>query len=502
MKKRIILVFVCLFLFKVYGFAFILSETDNAIFSLDSYLRTDVTGFKNTVDLDSANKDDNSVFLGIDYSLGFRYEHKNSDLACYLRFERNGPGDYSAPLFAHNTLMTSGGVIEEYRDDELLPQIEECWLEAPLNDRLFFKTGLYTYEVGKGFSLNGSYENYGLTFAYVLEDLVLRIYYCRPDVVYKNHLGPRIRQDEEQEYKYEHNASNFFATDVKINMGKNTFWPYIGVLADHTSPDKRYDLFTSPVKRDILGTAGFSWDFAEDNWSWSLELARNFGYAESADADYKDITHTGYLIFAQTGYSFGRLTPSFELLVASGNKTPSDAADDTTLTSGKNRAFSSYSPLNMNLGDSISACNVDSRPVVAMGCGYGLQYGVPRPGTLATSDFDNLIMPILGLEYGLNDKLSLGLDVSFMRSFEKSVATLNGENIYLSRDLGREIDMFIDYQLNENTLVSFLGGYFFPGKYYKENRDDVSGSLFNPYVRGDGSSDYAYQLELSLEFKF
>jgi len=50
--------------------------------------------------------------------------------------------------------------------------------------------------------------------------------------------------------------------------------------------------------------------------------------------------------------------------------------------------------------------------------------------------------------------------------------------------------------------VSLLGGYFFPGRYYKELRDDTTGSLFSPFVRGDGSPDCAYQLELSMELKF
>jgi hypothetical protein len=50
-------------------------------------------------------------------------------------------------------------------------------------------------------------------------------------------------------------------------------------------------------------------------------------------------------------------------------------------------------------------------------------------------------------------------------------------------------------------MISLLGGYFIPGKYYKEKRDDTP-SLFSPYVRGDGNTDSAYQIELSVEFNF
>jgi hypothetical protein len=68
--------------------------------------------------------------------------------------------------------------------------------------------------------------------------------------------------------------------------------------------------------------------------------------------------------------------------------------------------------------------------------------------------------------------------------------------------LGKEIDLFLDYQLNGNVLISLAGGYFVPGKYYKEERDDKGGSLFSPYVRGDGKADNAYQIELSVELKY
>ena len=50
--------------------------------------------------------------------------------------------------------------------------------------------------------------------------------------------------------------------------------------------------------------------------------------------------------------------------------------------------------------------------------------------------------------------------------------------------------------------VGFLGGYFIPGKYYKEKRDDEDGSTFSPFVRGDGHANNAYQLEFYVELTF
>jgi len=478
-------------------------ETENCIFSMEGYLRNDLVSFKNIVDLDSSNSDDTSTYLGIDYSLAFKSEFKDGGSKFYLKLERNGPFDYSAPLFVHNTLMNSGGVIDKYRHEELLPGVEEFWADIPLFDILRFKSGLYTYEVGNGFSLNGGYENYGFSVYGELNNFNWRFYYCRPDLVYKNHLGPYIHQEEEQGIKYEHGSSNFFAADAKIETGGNSFQPYVGVLSDHTSEGKRDNDFSAPIKKDLLGTFGIAWNLKQDNLCFKTEMAHNFGKAESADAAYKDVYHTGYLLYAGLDYYLGKITPSFQFLLCSGNKVSLEEAADETLTSGKNRAFSYLSPLNKNLGDSISSSNSDMRPIVATGAGWGLNYGIPRPGTFYSSDFDNLIMPSLGFDLNITEKLCLGLYGYYLRSFAKGVGTWNGEAKYLSRDLGSELDTFIDYKLNKNATISFTGGYFFPGRYYKEERDDdTDGSLFSPFVRGDGKADAAYQVELSLELSF
>ena len=502
MSRKLSIFLIGVFFINGICYAATVLETENFVLSMESYLRNDVVSFKNVVDLDSANSDDTTTYLGIDYSLGFKGAFKNNSLNFYLKLERNGPGDCNAPLSVHNTLMTSGGVIEEYRNDELLPQVEEFWLDAPLRNNFRFKLGLYTYEVGNGFSLNGSYENYGFTLSRESEDFSWRLYYCRPDVVYKNHLGPRIRQDQEQEYVYNHNAANFFATDAKFNIGNNVFWPYVGILADYTAPEKRDNAFTAPIKRDLLGTFGLAWNLKQNNLSWALEAAHNFGKAESSDPEYKDVYHTGYMAYTDIDYRLGKFIPTLQFLLCSGNKVTPEMASNTTLTSSKNRAFSYYSPLNKNLGDSISASHADIRPMVAMASGYGLNYGVPRPKTFSVSDFDNIVITSLGSDFEVTKKLCLGLYGYYLRAFAKPVGTLNEEARYLSRELGYETDLFIDYQINQNILFSLSGGWFFPGKYYKEERDGTTESLFSPFVRGDTDADSAYQIEISMEFKF
>ncbi|MBU4303779.1 MAG: hypothetical protein KJ931_05320 [Candidatus Omnitrophica bacterium] len=478
-------------------------NTEQLALRLDTYLRTDLVSFKNVVDLDSQNKDGQTTYLGIDYSFAINGEFKNSPNKFYLKFERNGPYDYSAPLFIQNTLINSGGRVEKYRNAELLPQVEEFWLDNKLGGNFGLKTGLYIYEVGNGFSLNGGYENYGVTFYHQAQNIFWRLYYCRPDLVYKNILGPHIQQEAEQGQKYEPNAANFFATDIKITAGKQVFWPYIGMLADYTSSGKRDNLFAAPIKKDLLGTFGAAWEYAADDFGLKLEAARNFGYAQSQDSEYKDIRHTGYMFYSGLNYVLGKFVPELQFLFCSGNKETLDMAanPEELYISGKNRAFSYSSPTNRNLSDTVSSSNVDMLPIVAMGGGYGLNYGVPRPGTFYSGDFENLIMPSAGFDYNFTEKLCVSLYGYYLRAFSRPVGTLGGEGKYLSRDLGMEADLFIDYKATQQLSVGFLGGYFIPGRYYREKRD-VDATLFSPYLRGDGNANNAYQLEFYVELKF
>ncbi|MDP3042215.1 MAG: hypothetical protein Q8N62_05805 [Candidatus Omnitrophota bacterium] len=478
-------------------------NTEQLALRLDTYLRTDLISFKNVVDLDSQNKDDQTTYLGVDYSFAITAEFKNSPNKFYLKLERNGPYDYSAPLFIQNTLINSGGRVEKYRDAELLPKVEEFWLDSKFGDNFGLKLGMHIYEVGNGFSLNGGYENYGVTFYQQDQNIFWRLYYCRPDLVYRNILGPHIQQEVDHGQKYEPNAANFFATDIKITAGKQTFWPYIGMLADYTSSGKRDNLFAAPIKKDLLGTFGAAWEYAADDFGLKLEAARNFGYAQSQDSEYKDIQHTGYMFYSGLNYVLGKFVPELQFLFCSGNKETLDMAanPEELYVSGKNRAFSYSSPTNRNLSDTVSSSNVEMLPIVAMGGGYGLNYGVPRPGTFYSGDFENLIMPSIGFDYNFTDKLCVGLYGYYLRAFSRPVGTLDGEGKYLSRDLGMEADLFVDYKATKKISVGFLGGYFIPGRYYREKRD-VDATLFSPYLRGDGNANNAYQLEFYVELKF
>ena len=490
-----------------YGYP--LFETENLILSMDSYLRTDLITFKNVVDLDSANSQDSTTYLGLDYSLAFNLNFKEEDQRLYLKLERNGPFDYDAPVFIHNKLIVSDlSRIEAYRDDELLPQVEEFWFELPLmNAPLKLKAGLFPYEVGKGFAQGtGTFENYGFNLVYLGDNFSWRFHYFRPDLVYKTRLGPKIRQEKEQGISYEPNAANYFAFDTTFLSGCNKFQPFIGLLLDRTSEDKRINKFATPVDKEMLGIMGLDYDVNIKDLSMGFEIARNFGKAESISEDFKDVEHKGYLLYATASYNIGKFSPHCQFLLSSGNKVTTEMVDnvDEKFSSGANKAFSIYSPLNTNLSDSLSPV-AGSPPLVFFGWGYGLNYGVGvnRPSTLADNGIlENLIMPSLGFDYNFTDKFSATLDWWYLLANEKGVGSFNEVAKELSRNLGQEIDLSFSYDINKHINIGLYTGYFLPGKYFEEERDDTEGSLFTPFARGDGSADPAYQIELVVEFTF
>ncbi|MDD5045020.1 MAG: alginate export family protein [Candidatus Omnitrophica bacterium] len=484
---------------------------DNEAFSLalSGYLQTDVISVDNVVDLDSHNKEDRFTYFGIDYSLGFHVTLKKPDHKFYLKLERNGPYDYDAPLFIHNKLTVAGPrEIRAYRNEELLPQAEEFWYDLPIKlSTVRLKAGLFGYEIGKGYAMGtGTYENYGAMLYQTGENFVWRLSYLRPDLVYKTRLGPRIKQEVDEGIGYQPNAANFFAIDATFNVGKNSLQPFLTVLSDYTHEDKRSNLFSTTTDRDILGMFGLSADFIFDKLSLGLELAHNFGQAKSNNADFKDIEHKGYLMYADASYDLGKFSPHMQFLFSSGNKVTTEMVDngDTFFPGGSNNAFSIYSPFNTNFFDSLSP-STDSLPLVFFGWGYGLSYGLGlyRPSTFADDGiYENMLMPSLGFNYQFTEKLSATFDWWYLRANERGVGKLNNVARELSRDLGNEVDLRLSYDISEHLNISLYTGYFWPGKYFREERDDTDGSLFTPFVRGDGEADDAYQIELVAAFEF
>lgn len=506
--KLFVLLIAC-FILVGCAYSYPIFETENFVFSVESYLMLDLINFKNVVGLDSNNKDDKTTYLGIDYSLGFKSEYRNNGPIFYLKLERNGPYDYDAPLFINHKLTVPGPrQIKPYSNTELLPQVEEFWLDLPiLSIPLRLKAGLFPYEIGKGFAQGtGTFENYGVSLCYSADNFNWRFHYFRPDLVYKTKLGPTIRQERQEGILYQTNAANYFTFDMTFLTQGHKLQPFASLLLDSTSEGKRDNTFVTPTDKELLGIFGLDYDFSFRDFSLGLEIARNFGVAYSNNDDFKDVEHKGYLLYATAAYNIGKFSPHCQFLLSSGNKVTTEMVDngDEKFPGGANKAFSIYSPLNMNFWDSLTP-SLDSAPLVFLGWGYGLNYGVGinRPSTLADdSVLENLIMPSFGFDYKFTDKFTLTLDYWYIKANERGVGSLEGVAKELSRNLGQEIDLTLSFEVNEHFNISLYSGYFLPGKYFREERDDTEGSLFTPFVRGDGNANAAYQIELVTEFKF
>ena len=97
-KKALLSLIVMLnFILPAHGYE--LLNTEQLSLALDTYFRADLVNLKNVVDLNSHNKDDHAAYLGIDYSFALSAEFKESVNKLYIKLERNGPYDYSAPVF-------------------------------------------------------------------------------------------------------------------------------------------------------------------------------------------------------------------------------------------------------------------------------------------------------------------------------------------------------------------------------------------------------------------
>ncbi|MFA6349704.1 MAG: hypothetical protein WCY12_02090, partial [Candidatus Omnitrophota bacterium] len=185
--KRIILFISFFCLVSSASAEVVIIKNDNLLFSFSPYLRTDAVVLKNNNSLDSHNKDDSSAYLGIDYSLAFDLKLNDGNQEAHLKFERNGPYDYDAPLFIHNTLITSTAPVERYRNKELLPHLEEFWYDLALFKLpLRFKSGLFSYDAGNNVSTPSDYENFSLRLYSDNEGFNWQFYYCRPELVNKS----------------------------------------------------------------------------------------------------------------------------------------------------------------------------------------------------------------------------------------------------------------------------------------------------------------------------
>lgn len=465
---------------------------------IENYVRLSGNNLGNNLDLNSS-EDDGVTYVGYSFNTRFNISYKEFFMS-FLKLESNGTFDYDAPIVSDNKINTLFGDIDNYSFPEIIPRVEEYWVDSKIFDLpVRVKIGQYAYLVGNGYVLGGYYENYGISVYSTNEDLKWTVYYYKPDLSNKIILGPQVPQDRELGVKYDSNA-HFMSVDTIIKMGDYSFQPYIGLLHDTTSSDRRNNAYPVSVNEDNLGTIGIDMDVSIYKWNFGFEAAKNFGMA-NVRGDGSDIIHKGYMVHADASYSMDKFTPRSKILVSSGHKMDKDDVLRGEFNSHSNRSFSTYSPTNFNLVDSVY--QVGYGPYVATGRGYAANYGIARPGIFGDPyQLSDLILPNLGMDVQITEKLTVSIDYWYLRSFEHAHGTWNDRVITLSSDLGHELDFYSSYELTDNISFNLLMGIFFPGKYYREKRDDGNILGLAPSPRYDGDADAAYQIELSTEIIF
>ncbi len=466
--------------------------------SIENHLRISGNTLGNNLDLDN-DKSDSVTYMGYTYDQKFNLRYKDI-LTSFVKLESNGPFDFDAPIMSDKKIDTFYGEVDNYSIPEVIPRVEEYWIDS----LVFYlpakiKLGQYPFQVGNGYALGGYYENYGFSVYSTNEDFKWTVYYAKPDLENKIIIGPQVPQEKALDVAYDSNA-HFMSFDIVMKWNEYSFQPYIGLLHDTTSRDRRVNSYPVPVNEDNLGTIGIDIDKNIDKLNFGVEMAKNFGNA-NVPGDKSDIVHKGFMAYADISYSFEKITPRSKLLVSSGNKMDADDVLHGRFQSHSNYAFSVYSPTNANLSDTIYPPAYG--PYLATGGGYALNYGIARPSIFGDAyQLNDLILPNVGVDIQITDKWSLSVDYWYLRSFENAIGIRDDRPITLSSDLGHELDFYGSYDVTANISFNLRTGIFFPGKYYHEKRDDEDILGLAPAPRFDGGADIAYQIEFATEITF
>lgn len=488
-------------------------------FKLSSRFHTRISSnnSSNLADLDN-DVDDSIYYLGYQYDVSLSLKH-TSTAEFFLQLKRDNISEYDSPLLLDDKLTTLFGTRHEYTKAEFLPRISRLYFDVPVTNFLDMRMrfGFFPYLVGNGYALGGKYPDLGATLSLGPENLRGRLHYHRVDFYNKQNWGPEISRDDEGSFNGRNTNADFYAADFMIKVGRHSIQPYLGFLHDYTSQIHRANNFDNfklngtKVNDDLLGTVGVDINLNFERFNFGIEFARNFGEANSADKtspDRDDITHKGWLLVADANYNLGILRPKGKFVWASGPTSRRQDLLDARYRSRNNRTFSVYTPTNTNTFDAHYQ-RTGIGPYLATASTYLFNFGIDRPG-IFNDPFviENILFFNGGVEFFPIDKTYISLDYWNMHADEPGFGLNSaGRAEKLPSELGHEIDFFASYAVTRRLSINLQMGYFFPGKYYREERGDTfaRGNLgFSPVLprNGQGDPDDAFLMAVGLEYSF
>ncbi len=456
----------------------------------------------NNIDLDNSDKKDEITYLSAAlYISGHLYYRQSAGLHLALRTEQKS--GYTLPL--KEKVTTYYGAYE--RDDlfDYVPHLEELYADFQIGSSCRrIKIGLFPIR-SDSMTLSNKHENYGMSYIYARDNYTYEFFFGVCD--WNNELYVGGGTEAESERRKGKNRSNAYFSyfQGRYENHSQKFLLYTAVLHDVTSPEDRLTFLNRKVKKSTLGMVGFRYGFDTPRTGWRLEAARNFGKDEVEGA--ADFNHKGYLISGRSSLFWGMFEFYINFIIASGNEWDENEYFSDSFGFDENEAFSFYSPGNMWLFDSRYPTYLG--PAAATGSGWGLNYGIGRPGIFNDPHLpSNIILYNLGIESHILNGLEASTDFYYLKSHRSGIGMRDvggdlkkWETFKLPRTLGSEVDFHLSYRYSSELSFSLMVGYFLPMDYYEAKRDDDDPYGIFPRLNDSGKTDGVCQAELGIRLK-
>ncbi len=431
------------------------------------------------------------LYPGYLYNLNFYL--KNNSFNLVLSLKNATASGYAIPIYNKGIetiyMKTSKTQIEDF-----IPYVNRLFFNlSTSNKKIKFKVGLFKEKNQFFYLLNNKYSNYGISLSLDNFNYEAKLHFELPDYNNKWVLGKRNYAGKS--FIFNHTKAKFYSLYLGKMIKGFSIAYYVSYLNDNTDPEYRTGMLQGSVFQDKLYTTAITVNFGHPLFFTKIEFLKNFGNSLSK---LRKIKHKGHLFYFDQYFFTGIVNLGFELIYATGPKLSKSQYGEPQWNFD-NYSFSFYSPFNLNLFDTRYPFYYSS--IISGGGGYGLNYGIPRPGIFSDPHLiENVKIYKLYFEVPFRENFSLLLNYYWLRTYFPPLGMFNNEIIKLPSQLGREFDIIAFYKFNKVITSNLLFGYFKKGAYYKAKRDDNNPWGIYPIV--ENLPDNLYQIEFLITISF